>query len=154
MAKKSTKSVQKPAANNPGQALAKTSEPSDGPSPDIPQWWATVLLVVILGVVAGIRIRLLDFPLERDEGEYAYIGQLMLQGVPPYEQAYTMKWPGTPTAYAFIMTIFGQTPAGIHAGLLLVNVATALMVYVLTRRLAGDAAGVVAAGTYALLSIG
>ena len=26
-----------------------------------------------------VRIRLLDFPLERDEGEYAYMGQLILQ---------------------------------------------------------------------------
>src|SRR6185295_12425866 len=112
-----------------------------------------ILLVVILGVVAGIRLRLLDFPLERDEGEYAYIGQLMLQGVPPYESAYTMKWPGTPGAYALIMAIFGQTPAGIHTGLLFVNLATAWMVYLLTKRLTGDAPGVVAAGTYGLLSI-
>lgn len=34
-------------------------------------------------------------PLERDEGEYAYAGQLMLQGIPPYQLAYNMKLPGT-----------------------------------------------------------
>jgi len=64
-----------------------------------------------------------------------------------------MKWPGTAAAYSLIMAIFGQTPAGIHTGLLLITVSTALLTFLLTRRLVGDAAGVVAAGTYALLSI-
>jgi len=40
-------------------------------------WW--VLAVAILGLVVTIRIRLLGIPLERDEGEYAYAGQLLLQ---------------------------------------------------------------------------
>ena len=57
---------------------------------------AWILLgVIVLGLVIAIRIRLLGIPLERDEGEYAYAGQLMLQGIPPYELAYNMKFPGT-----------------------------------------------------------
>jgi len=43
------------------------------------------LAVIVLGLVIAIRIRLLGIPLERDEGEYAYAGQLMLQGIPPYK---------------------------------------------------------------------
>jgi hypothetical protein len=117
------------------------------------QAWLVASLLVILAVVTAIRIRLLDLPLERDEGEYAYAGQLLLQGVPPYQYAYTMKWPGTHVAYALIMALFGQTTAGIHMGLILINLATAALVFLLTRRVCGDAAGVVAAGTYALLSI-
>jgi len=91
----------------------------------------------------AIRIRLLDMPLERDEGEYAYAGQLLLQGVPPYLQVYTMKWPGTHAAYALIMAVFGQTAAGIHLGLILVAIATAVLVFLLARRLYGDVAGAV-----------
>jgi len=45
---------------------------------------------------------------ERDEGEYADAGQLILQGVPPYTLAYNMKFSGTYAAYAVIMAIFGQ----------------------------------------------
>ena len=45
-------------------------------------------------MVVFIRIRFLAIPLERDEGEYAYAGQLMLQGIPPYRLAYNMKFPG------------------------------------------------------------
>src|SRR5437016_11576238 len=78
-------------------------------------WW--ILLAIVIAVVVFIRIRLLGIPLERDEGEYAYAGQLMLQGIPPYKLAYNMKFPGTYAAYAVIMSIFGQTIFGIHLGL-------------------------------------
>ncbi len=46
-----------------------------------------IVLALILLATALIRIRLLPTPLERDEGEYAYAGQLMLQGIPPYSVA-------------------------------------------------------------------
>ena len=117
------------------------------------QIWLVASLLVILAVVTAVRIRLLNMPLERDEGEYAYAGQRMLQGVPPYQDVYSMKWPGTFAAYALFMGIFGQTAGGIHTGLILVNLATAVLVLVLAKRVCGDIAGVVAAATYALLSI-
>ena len=77
--------------------------------------WILAGLTILFVVV--VRVRLRELPLERDEGEYAYAGQLMLQGVPPYREAYTMKLPGTYAAYALIMAAFGQSPAGIHLGL-------------------------------------
>jgi hypothetical protein len=109
------------------------------------------LFLMILAVTTVVRIRLLDMPLERDEGEFAYGGQLLLEGVPPYRELYTMKWPGTQTAYALIMAVFGQTPRGIHAGLILVTTATTVLVFVLGRRLAGVPVGAAAAGMYALM---
>jgi 4-amino-4-deoxy-L-arabinose transferase-like glycosyltransferase len=114
-------------------------------------WW--ILLAIILGLVAFIRIRLLNLPLERDEGEYAYAGQLMLQGIPPYQLSYNMKFPGTYAAYALLMSIFGQTIAGVHLGLLVVNAATIALVFLLGRRLFSSTAGIAAAATYAVLSV-
>jgi len=112
-------------------------------------WWSTVL---VLAVVAFVRISLMNFPLERDEGEYAYAGQLLLQGVPPYELAYNMKFPGTYIAYAFIMAVFGQTPAGIHLGVLCITTLTALMLYWLGKKMFGPLGGAAAAMTYAVLA--
>lgn len=111
-----------------------------------------IVLAVALVLAAGIRIRLLSMPLERDEGEYAYGGQLMLEGVPPYEGAANMKLPGTAMMYAATMAVFGQTPSGIHFGLLLVNLGGALMVFLLFRRLCGPWVGALAGGGYALMS--
>lgn len=135
--------------------MFKRSEPFLGSRLPVGNLRVIVSLLLILTVVMAIRIRLLDMPLERDEGEYAYAGQLLLQGVSPYQAAYnvTLKLPGTCVAYALIMAVFGQTTVAIHAGLMLVNLATATLVFVLARRIYGDAAGVIAAGTYALLSI-
>ena len=73
---------------------------------------ALLLVVVVMALVALVRWRLVDMPLERDEGEYAYAGQLILQGIPPYQQAYNMKFPGTYYAYALSMGLFGETPRG------------------------------------------
>ncbi|UCC21914.1 MAG: glycosyltransferase family 39 protein [Planctomycetota bacterium] len=118
------------------------------------RYWAWAVLVVVILLTAAVRIRLLDTPLERDEGEYAYAGQLILQGVAPYAQVYNMKMPGIYAAYALILAAFGQTHSGIHFGLLVVNAATILLLFLLTKRLFGPLAGVVAAGAFALLSLG
>ncbi len=109
-------------------------------------------MVAVLVVVAGVRLRLLNFPLERDEGEYAYSGQLILQGIPPYQLAYNMKFPGTYAAYAVILALFGQTPAGIHFGVLCLTMLTALMLYWLGRQMLDWMAGMVAATFYAVLA--
>jgi len=114
-------------------------------------WWT--LAIIVFGLVLAIRIRLLGIPLERDEGEYAYAGQLILQGIPPYKLAYNMKFPGTYAAYGLIMSIFGQTIHAIHFGLLLVNVATIALVFLVGRRLINTVAGVTAAASYAVLSV-
>jgi hypothetical protein len=117
------------------------------------KYWSWLALAAIIIFVAAIRIRLLQIPLERDEGEFAYMGQLLLQGIPPYLTAYSMKLPGIYAAYALVMAIFGQTIAGIHIGLMLVNTVAIVLVFLLTRRLSDDIAGAVAAAGYGLLSL-
>jgi 4-amino-4-deoxy-L-arabinose transferase-like glycosyltransferase len=112
-----------------------------------------LFLAVIIIVTAGLRFRLLDVPFERDEGEYAYAGQLMLQGIPPYSLVYNMKFPGIYEAYALIFAIFGQTHTAIHLGLLIINAVTILLVFLLTRFLIDSFAGVFAAAAFAVLSV-
>src|SRR5512133_3089225 len=106
-------------------------------------WWA--LATIVFALIVAIRIRLLGIPLERDEGEYAYAGQLILQGIPPYKLAYNMKFPGTYAAYALIMSLFGQTISGIHLGLLLVNTATSALIFLLGRHLMNNSTAGIAA---------
>lgn len=113
--------------------------------------WIFVVLAILLSI--GVRVRLRDMPLERDEGEYAYAGQLILQGVPPYKEACNMKLPGTYAAYAVMMAAFGQTPTGIHLGLAVVNAATIWLMFLLGRKLLDAAAGAAAAVAYALLAL-
>src|SRR5271156_4656277 len=113
--------------------------------------WLLLLLVLIFNF--SIRWRLRDMPLERDEGEYAYAGQLLLQGIPPYELAYNMKLPGTYFAYAAGMAVFGQTVAGIHATLIVVNAFTIIFVFLLGRKLFGATAGLVSCAAFGVFSL-
>jgi hypothetical protein len=116
------------------------------------RWTAFTLVALVVLLFAGIRWRVREMPLERDEGEYAYTGQLILQGIPPYKIAYNMKLPGTYVAYAAILRTFGETAAGVHLGLLLVNGCTTVLLFFLGRQLYGDLAGETTAASYALLS--
>src|SRR4029453_13583217 len=86
--------------------------------------WVWISIALVISFWGLILFWLIDLPLERDEGEFAYVAQLMLQGVPPYALAYSMKLPGTYGAYAVVLALFGQTPAAVHWGLMSVNIHT------------------------------
>jgi hypothetical protein len=118
-----------------------------------PLRWEYVAIVLVVLLIAGTRFRLRDFPLERDEGEYAYAGQLILQGIPPYELAYNMKLPGTYAAYAAVMAVFGQTAGGIHSGIMIVNAASIFLVFLITKRLFDPTAAVAAGAIFGLFTI-
>jgi hypothetical protein len=112
--------------------------------------WLLLLLVLILNFT--IRWRLRDMPLERDEGEYAYAGQLILQGIPPYKLAWNMKFPGVYFAYAALMSVFGESPQGIHLGLILVTSLSIVLVFLIGRELMNAGGGLLAATFFTGLS--
>jgi hypothetical protein len=113
--------------------------------------WAGLILT--LSLVALVRWRLAGMPLERDEGEYAYSGQLLLDGVPPYRAAYNMKFPGVYAAYAVILKTFGETLTGIHLGILVVNAISIILLFVLMRRIWSQWAALAAALIFALMTM-
>src|SRR5512139_3153664 len=120
--------------------------------PDDRRTWIILALIVLLAGL--VRYGLFGLPLERDEGEYAYAGQLLLEGIPPYQEAYNMKLPGMYAAYAVMLSLFGQSLHGIRLGLLLVNGLTTVVLFLLARHLLRPAGALAAAAGFALLSLG
>ena len=118
-----------------------------------PAYLAGGALLLVLLVTGTLRYGLLAAPLERDEGEYAYAGQMLLQGIPPYQDVYNMKMPGIYAAYAVCLAMFGQSHIGVHTALLLVNAATIILVFLLAGQCLNRLAAVMAAASFALLSI-
>ncbi len=108
---------------------------------------------MVLILTAAVRWHRLEVPLERDEGEYAYAGQLMLQGVPPYVGAYNMKLPGIYLVYAAVLGLFGETVWAIHLALLLVNLASIAVVFLIGRRLIDELGALTGAATFAVVSL-
>lgn len=143
------------AAPDPANSTSNSKAPVAVGASRYVAWALLVAAALFSGAVRG---RLLAFPLERDEGEFAYAGQLILEGIPPYELACNMKLPGTYLAYAAIMAVFGQSTVGIHLGLLVVNLSSIVLVFFLARdvwatsRWRDLVAGMAAAG-FSLLAV-
>ena len=133
-------------------APSEASQPTSAVNRSSSRYLIYAALLLIVAFFGAIRYRLRDIPLERDEGEFAYGGQLILEGAPLYANLYTLKMPGTYAAYAGVMAVLGQSRAGIHTGLIFINAVTTLLVFLLTARLFGRLAGIVAAASYAALS--
>jgi hypothetical protein len=111
-----------------------------------------VALGIIL-LVSLLRALHLGFPLERDEGEFGYIAQEMLRGVPMYESAYTQKLPGTYLFYALFLSVFGQSITAIHLGLLLVNAAIMGLIFLILRKTHGGLAGCLGALVFGVMAL-
>lgn len=112
------------------------------------------LLIIIILIVAGvIRYSLIGVPFERDEGEYAYAGQLILKGIPPYKEVFNMKLPGIYYAYSLLLYIFGETHQGVHFGLIIINGITTIFVFLLARLFFSNTSSVFSAACFAYLSL-
>src|SRR3989337_3416602 len=109
-------------------------------------------LAAIIAASFVLRLQVMDIPFERDEGEYAYAAQLMLDGVPPFKEAYNMKFPGIYAVYAAMIFLFGQTHWGVPLALACVNAATIVLVFLIGRRLFDPVAALAAAFMFAMLS--
>ncbi len=118
---------------------------------------ALILALAAVGLAVWTRWRLLAMPLERDEGEYAYAGWLITQGVTPFAEAFNMKFPGLYYLNALFFLIFGPSVQTVKFALLLANTASCLLLFFIGRRLAptslGTLGGSVAAALYAVLSL-
>jgi len=117
------------------------------------EWTGHALLLLTAALAAGVRWRMVAAPLERDEGEFAYVAQLMLRGIPPYVETANMKLPGTYAAVAGAMAVFGETATGVRLGLLVANLLSAACVYLLARRLVDPPRAPLAAVAFLLTSL-
>jgi hypothetical protein len=109
------------------------------------------LALVLIGVAASIlmRAQMLNVPLERDEGGYAYIADRWLQGETPYRDTVDSKPPGIFAAYALILAV-GRNVGSIRVFLLFWSVLTVVLFYLLARKHYGREAASLAAALLAL----
>lgn len=112
-----------------------------------------MLLAVVVLSITVVRWRFAGMPLERDEGEYAYFGQLILNGVVPYSEAYNMKLPGIYYMYAIIMAVFGESYKGIHMGFIFMNAGTMILLFFSMRNFFNPLVGILTAGFYGLMAM-
>ncbi|MFA6565122.1 MAG: glycosyltransferase family 39 protein [Candidatus Paceibacterota bacterium] len=108
--------------------------------------------MIVLAVLAVLQAKTLYLPLDRDEGEFALMGQEILNGIIPYNETYTMKLPGSAFLYSLIMFLFGASIAGIHLGLIVVRFLSSLLVFAFARRFMSNISSFISALSYSVLS--
>jgi hypothetical protein len=112
-----------------------------------------VLAVALVAVTLAVRWPLLDVPMERDEGEYAYMAQGMARGDAPYVSSFCQKPPGVFLVYWVAMSMGGESLRSIRLAAAVFAGAGAAVVGVWTARhgsaLAGWGAGLALALTTA-----
>jgi 4-amino-4-deoxy-L-arabinose transferase-like glycosyltransferase len=108
-------------------------------------------IAIALGALA-VRAPLFDLPLERDEGEYAYIAWRLAAGETPYLDWFDQKPPGVFLAYRAALALPGDPVVAIRAVGALFCAGSALALFALARALVGTAAAWVAALLFVFLS--
>src|SRR5437867_333786 len=103
-------------------------------------WFLGVCLFACL-----LRWPIAAVPLERDEGEYAYIAQRWWLGEVPYRDNFDQKPPGVFVAYAVIQRWLGTTPQAIHWGTQVYTLGTLALIFLVGRTIYGAAEGLLAA---------
>jgi 4-amino-4-deoxy-L-arabinose transferase-like glycosyltransferase len=115
---------------------------------------ACIAIVAVAALAfALLRAPYLSVPLERDEGEYAYIAQRMLEGDVPYRDAFDQKPPGVFLVYAAAFAVLGQSIESIHLMMYLWTAATAFVLFALLRRLAGELPAAFAALVFSIAAV-
>jgi hypothetical protein len=109
-------------------------------------------LMIVIIIISLLRIRLLDFPLERDEGGFAYMGKLILNGDAPYVAGYDFKPPGLYLTYAIFIKLFGATASGIHLGLIICNAISMIFLYLFCKKYFGGVNSIVSTLIYGVLA--
>ena len=117
------------------------------------QYWDTICVIAILLIIVILRFPFLEIPLERDEGAYAYMAQLLLKGIAPYTEAYSLYFPGIFIIYALTFLIFSQTIFAIHFGLLVANLLTIILIFLIGKKLFDSLTGIVSGATLGLLGL-
>lgn len=133
--------------------MPATSAAPDPPPPGAPRALGALVWIATALVFLAFRLPFFDLPLERDEGEYAYIAQRWLGGgFVPYRDAFDQKPPAIFLAYGAALLAGGESVRAIRLFHLAWMAATTLAVGRLGSRLAGPAAGAFSAFAFAALS--
>jgi hypothetical protein len=113
------------------------------------QLWPCLALVLL---TLAIRLPLLGIPLERDEGEYAYIGWRLEHNELPYRDWIDQKPPGIFWVYRWAFALPMNPISAVHFMALLFAAASACAMFCLTLRFMGCAWAFLAAILFVLFS--
>ncbi len=91
----------------------------------------------LLGTSAVVLSPLIFMPLARDQGLFAYVGQVILQGGMPYRDVFEQKGPATHMTFAAVLYLGGETQLAVRGFFYLVALGSVGLGSALAWKLAG-----------------
>jgi hypothetical protein len=116
--------------------------------------WRTIALLAVLGCSFAWRWQWVDVPLERDEGEYGYFGQLLRDGGVPYADAQHMKLPGVYFVYGAAFSFFPDSATTLRTVASVAHLVATAFLYLLAQRWLSPLAALLAAAAFTVLGSG
>jgi hypothetical protein len=109
-------------------------------------------ILIILLLTAAFRVPLLSIPLDRDEGEYAYIAWRLEHHELPYRDWVDQKPPAVFWVYRAALSLPIEPVRAIHLMALVFSAGSACALFFLARRFANGVWGLLAGSLFAILS--
>ena len=110
------------------------------------------LLLIGLIYMVSVQSAYVDFGLDRDEGTYINLGEVLRDGGEMYKDVYSMKPPAIFYSYAAFNTLFGYSGGGLRWSLIIMNAIAALLLFFVGYKWKGPLFGFVSALSYSLFS--
>ena len=136
-------------SKQPNRSTSSSTPPRTHPR----QWTDLFLLVLLLAGSFLARVPFREVELIRDEGEYAYIGQQILQGAVPYADIYNQKTPFVFYFMAITQELFGSSLSAIRLSTALWGLAATVVIYLLAQTLFGRLAGLWTAAVFSIMTL-
>jgi 4-amino-4-deoxy-L-arabinose transferase-like glycosyltransferase len=116
--------------------------------------YTPVLLMAVMVLTWILRMNFWGQPFEMDEGAYGYMGWGMHNGLVPYKDMYDQKPPGIFVLNSLVFLLFEPTALNLKIFASIYSLGSVLAVFMVTRKLAGQKEGCLAALLYAIFSCG
>lgn len=117
-------------------------------------YYQHLAIAIILIMAFAIRIPFFSVPPERDEGTYATVTKVVLDGGTPYKDVFTTRAPGVYYIYALFIKVFGERTEALRIGSAIFATLTTFIIFKFASDLYGNGIGLLAALLYALFSSG
>jgi hypothetical protein len=135
------------------QSKKKTKKRLNPSAIRTPRWQIIAAFAAVLIVYIAMRLPGIGVPLERDEGTFGYMGQLINQGKLPYRDGVDHKPPVAFYINALALHFVPHTEKGIHVFLLLYNFLTLVCIFYIGKTYFRSlSAGIWSAFVYAVFS--
>jgi hypothetical protein len=113
--------------------------------------WIFLSISVLFLII--VRLRLLGIPFERDEAGFTYIGKMMFEGKNLYTDLPDNKLPGLYFLYGLFSNTLGYSPAGVHAGLLIFNLLTLILLFLFTKKIFDTLTAAMSAAIFSVMIV-